>query len=289
MLGYFEDGPNLVALAVNAWADAEPAWWLNLQAHPDAVVELKDGSRPVRARAAEGDERARLWARWRDLGERSGEAMIANCDAYAARLHARAGGRGAGACDPDGRRTTAGLSRRRSPRRRAMTASRDPGGMYVRESGSPGSPAILFIHGAGQSGREWRDHMARLRGFHCLAPDLPGHGRSNRLPLPSRERPGMTSPHSSRRTSRRDARTSSASRGAPSSRRCSCDATRTASIAWSRRHADRVAPPGRAPCDRALHRHDALPAHPSGASACTATSWTRRTFASCLAGRTGAR
>jgi hypothetical protein len=25
-----EDGPNLVALAVNAWADAEPAWWLNL-------------------------------------------------------------------------------------------------------------------------------------------------------------------------------------------------------------------------------------------------------------------
>lgn len=26
----------------------------------------------------------------------------------------------------------------------------------------------------------WRDHMSRLTGFHCLAPDLPGHGRSNR-------------------------------------------------------------------------------------------------------------
>jgi hypothetical protein len=75
-----------VALAVNAWADAEPAWWLNLQAHPDATVELKDGSRPVRARAAEGDERARLWARWRELGERSGEALIADADVYAARL-----------------------------------------------------------------------------------------------------------------------------------------------------------------------------------------------------------
>ena len=86
ILGYYEDGPNLVALAVNAWVDAEPAWWLNLQADPDARVELKDGSRPVRARAAEGDERARLWARWRDLGERSGEALIANADAYAARL-----------------------------------------------------------------------------------------------------------------------------------------------------------------------------------------------------------
>jgi hypothetical protein len=86
MLGYFEDGPNLVALAVNAWADAEPAWWLNLQSHPDAIVELVDGARPVRARAAADDERARLWAHWRELGERSGEAMIANCDAYAARL-----------------------------------------------------------------------------------------------------------------------------------------------------------------------------------------------------------
>ena len=86
MLGYYEDGPNLVALAVNAWAAAEPAWWLNLQAHPDAKVELKDGSRPVRARAAQGEERSRLWARWRDLGERSGETLIADADEYAGRL-----------------------------------------------------------------------------------------------------------------------------------------------------------------------------------------------------------
>jgi pimeloyl-ACP methyl ester carboxylesterase len=69
-----------------------------------------------------------------------------------------------------------------------MTSSRDPADMYVRESGSPGSPAILFIHGAGQSSREWCGHMARLPGFHCLAPDLPGHGQSNHLPLPSIER-----------------------------------------------------------------------------------------------------
>jgi deazaflavin-dependent oxidoreductase (nitroreductase family) len=62
ILGYYEDGPNLVTLAMNGWADAEPAWWLNLQAHPDAIVELKNGSRAVRARAAEGEERARLWA-----------------------------------------------------------------------------------------------------------------------------------------------------------------------------------------------------------------------------------
>jgi deazaflavin-dependent oxidoreductase (nitroreductase family) len=64
ILGYFEDGPNLVTMAMNGWADPEPSWWLNLQAQPDTTVETVDGSRPVRARAAEGDERARLWARW---------------------------------------------------------------------------------------------------------------------------------------------------------------------------------------------------------------------------------
>jgi F420H(2)-dependent quinone reductase len=69
ILGYYEDGSNLVTLAMNGWADAEPAWWLNLQAHPDATVDLANGSCAVRARAAEGDERARLWARWRDVGD----------------------------------------------------------------------------------------------------------------------------------------------------------------------------------------------------------------------------
>ena len=69
-----------------------------------------------------------------------------------------------------------------------MNTPRLPGGMYVHESGTPGSPAIVFIHGLGQSGLEWRRHMAELAGFHCLAPDLPGFGRSNHLPLPSNER-----------------------------------------------------------------------------------------------------
>ena len=69
ILAYYEDGPNLVTLAMNGWADGEPAWWLNLQAHPDVTVDLKDGRRAVHARAAQGQERARLWARWRDFGD----------------------------------------------------------------------------------------------------------------------------------------------------------------------------------------------------------------------------
>jgi F420H(2)-dependent quinone reductase len=69
ILGYYEDGPNLVTLAMNGWADAEPAWWLNLQARPDTVVELPDGPRAVRGRAAAGEERDRLWARWSEFSE----------------------------------------------------------------------------------------------------------------------------------------------------------------------------------------------------------------------------
>jgi F420H(2)-dependent quinone reductase len=66
MIGYYPDGENLVTLAMNGWADADPAWWLNLQARPDTTVVLPDGPRDVRARAASGAERERLWANFRD-------------------------------------------------------------------------------------------------------------------------------------------------------------------------------------------------------------------------------
>jgi len=65
ILGYLEDGADLVTLAMNGWDEGHPAWWLNLEAHPDAVARLAGGpSRPVRARAATGEERDRLWQRW---------------------------------------------------------------------------------------------------------------------------------------------------------------------------------------------------------------------------------
>jgi deazaflavin-dependent oxidoreductase (nitroreductase family) len=78
IVGYFEDGPSFVTMAMNGWGAAEPAWWLNLQAHPEAVVELAGGKRhEVLCRAAMGEERERLWQRWREIDE--------NLDAYAAR------------------------------------------------------------------------------------------------------------------------------------------------------------------------------------------------------------
>lgn len=77
VVGYFEDGPNLVTMAMNGWGAPEPAWWLNLQAHPDATAQTKDGTRVVRAHCAVGDERTRLWARWAEIDR--------NLESYAAR------------------------------------------------------------------------------------------------------------------------------------------------------------------------------------------------------------
>ena len=78
IVGYYEDGPNLVTMAMNGWGKAEPAWWLNLQADPRARVQLAgDVSYDVLARPAIGTERERLWQRWRELDK--------NLDSYAAR------------------------------------------------------------------------------------------------------------------------------------------------------------------------------------------------------------
>ena len=70
IIGYLEDGPNLVGMAMNGWQEGAPGWWLNLQAQPEAVVRLAGGEpRRVRARVATGDERERLWALWAQVDD----------------------------------------------------------------------------------------------------------------------------------------------------------------------------------------------------------------------------
>ena len=76
ILGYFEDGPNLVTMAMNGWSEGEPAWWLNLQAHPEARLEIAGADYPGIGRAALGEERTRLWERWGEIDK--------DLDAYAA-------------------------------------------------------------------------------------------------------------------------------------------------------------------------------------------------------------
>lgn len=39
-------------------------------------------------------------------------------------------------------------------------------------------PTILFVHGAGGTGKDWVHQLSGIEGCNCIALDLPGHGRS---------------------------------------------------------------------------------------------------------------
>ncbi|XVV14666.1 nitroreductase/quinone reductase family protein [Actinoplanes sp. CA-131856] len=79
VLGYIEDGDRLVTLAMNGWDPADPAWWHNLKARPEATVDLVGGSRAVTAHQATGADRERLWAALHDY------TGYGDLDAFAAR------------------------------------------------------------------------------------------------------------------------------------------------------------------------------------------------------------
>jgi deazaflavin-dependent oxidoreductase (nitroreductase family) len=56
------NGNDLVVIASYGGLDQPPAWWLNLQANPQAELRHGHETRAVTARNATPDERARLWA-----------------------------------------------------------------------------------------------------------------------------------------------------------------------------------------------------------------------------------
>ena len=60
-LTFFRDGTDLVVVASNGGSDRPPAWSLNLQQSPRAVVEIGTDKLVVTARAASEQERQRLW------------------------------------------------------------------------------------------------------------------------------------------------------------------------------------------------------------------------------------
>lgn len=63
MLAYVPDPGGYVVIASNAGAEEDPAWWRNLQAHPDATVREGRDTHAVLMRRLEGDERERAWQR----------------------------------------------------------------------------------------------------------------------------------------------------------------------------------------------------------------------------------
>ena len=57
------DGDDLVLVASKGGYPKNPAWFHNLKAHPDTVVQVGRERRPVHARVASPEERERLWQR----------------------------------------------------------------------------------------------------------------------------------------------------------------------------------------------------------------------------------
>ena len=55
------DDGNWVIVASKGGAPDHPGWYKNLEATPEAVIQVKDETIPVRAHAAQGEERQRLW------------------------------------------------------------------------------------------------------------------------------------------------------------------------------------------------------------------------------------
>ena len=60
-LMYLPRGDDFVVIASYLGEPKHPAWWLNLTANPDAEVLVGGRTVHVRAREAEGEERAALW------------------------------------------------------------------------------------------------------------------------------------------------------------------------------------------------------------------------------------
>jgi deazaflavin-dependent oxidoreductase (nitroreductase family) len=56
-----EDGGRWVVVASKGGSPDHPDWFKNLSVNPEAKVQVRDQEMSVRARAAEGAERSRLW------------------------------------------------------------------------------------------------------------------------------------------------------------------------------------------------------------------------------------
>jgi deazaflavin-dependent oxidoreductase (nitroreductase family) len=60
---FLRDGVNYIMVASNGGTAGDPAWWLNLQKDPEAIVEVGGRTLRVRAEEVKGEEKRRLWTR----------------------------------------------------------------------------------------------------------------------------------------------------------------------------------------------------------------------------------
>lgn len=62
-VAYLTDGSTYVIIASYAGRPRHPAWFLNLQSHPEATIQVKKRQMPVQAETANPQKRRELWAR----------------------------------------------------------------------------------------------------------------------------------------------------------------------------------------------------------------------------------
>ncbi len=78
---YVVDGDNVAVIASKGGYPKNPAWFYNLQANPDTIVQIGREHRKVHAREATPEERERIWAR--------AVKIYPDYDSYAARSKGR--------------------------------------------------------------------------------------------------------------------------------------------------------------------------------------------------------
>ena len=66
---YVRDGDNYAVIASKGGDPKHPGWFHNLTADPEVEIQIGRKRIPVRARVAEGDERARIWARANEVNK----------------------------------------------------------------------------------------------------------------------------------------------------------------------------------------------------------------------------
>jgi len=61
------DDDRFIVIASHGGNDRDPAWWLNLKAHPSAAIDVGNKHFEVSAREAVGEEREELWGKVCDM------------------------------------------------------------------------------------------------------------------------------------------------------------------------------------------------------------------------------